>query len=227
MTAVEPRPVRSLSEVLAGLESLIVNDERAAEHDAIVREAKAVEERQRRADRLEALGIELERKTHGSVVANAGLDLPRPSGTSIRAVQRWLWRNDLKPTLVLVGGRGCGKSVAAAWAVANFAGSACWYSASDIMRIFASNFGDALKFQERVKLARLSVLDDVATEPDRARMCAALIEILEKRKQRKTIITTNLGLADWVTRYPDERLHSRLKDAYFVVDDGPDLRGKP
>lgn len=222
------RGMDKLASLLANLEPLILDDAEAAKTEAYNREAKAIEERRQRSERLEMLGVELDVSVHSKVIADNGLKL----GTSMRAVQRWLWRTDIKPMLVLVGGRGCGKSVAAAYAAATYTDSVCWYSANDLVRFFSTNHAESLKEQKRAKFARLTVLDDVATEGDPVRMCAALIDILEKRKQKKTIVTTNNhldsdkpGLESWLTRYPDPRLHSRLAEsAVFVVDNGPDLR---
>jgi DNA replication protein DnaC len=211
-----------LRDLLANLENLIVDDDRAAEHERIVQEARAVEERQRRADRLAAQNIELEHRTHRAVIMDTGLE----QRTSIRAVQKWLVRPDLKPMLILVGEHGCGKSVAAAWAVANFPDSTCWYSAKELERVFASDFGEKEKKQKRVKFSKFSVLDDIGTEADPDRMCSTLIEILEARKQRKTLVTTNQSAESWIARYSDPRLHSRLREsAYFVADKGGDMRG--
>jgi hypothetical protein len=217
------RETTRLRDVLANLESLIVDDAGSAEHERIVREAKAIEERHRRSDRLELLGIELAPKAHEAVISGRGLT----QTTSLTAVQRWIWRPDLNPILVLVGEPGCGKSVAAAWAAANYSDSVSWLSSEEVVRTFTGSFGDATKVQERVKRARLSIIDDVAIEGNATRLCAALIEILQKREQRKTLITTNLGLEAWKKRYPDPRLHSRLKNSFFVYDKGPDLRGQP
>lgn len=197
------------------------NGEDAAKYDALVKEAQNSADKQQRADRLEALGIELEADSHQAVVNDNGLI----EGISLKAVRRWLWNPRLEPILVLVGQSGCGKSLAASWAIAGFQRSSCLYTARDVVRIFASNIErDDRKAQSRMKKAHLTVLDDVATEENAVAMCAALIEILGAREQKRTIITTNQSEADWLKRYPDTRLHSRLKRAHFVYDNGPDLR---
>lgn len=211
-----------LTEILAGLESLIVNDDRAAEHERIVREAQEMDSKRQRAERLAKQDLELTSDVHPKVIANAGMI----QGVSLRAVQRWLSRPDLKPTLIIVGIPGCGKSVACAWAVANFSGSSAWYSAKEVVRVFSQHFGDAAsKARTRAQRAQLTVIDDVSTEDDPVRMCSSLVEILESRKQRRTLITTNQTQEDWEKRFPDVRLHSRLaQQAIFVADPGPDLR---
>jgi hypothetical protein len=216
-----------LSELLTSLESLIVDDAKAAERAALIRESQAIEGRQQRADRLDRLNVPLTTEMYKAIVASPELHPhPHSKGTSLVAVQRWMCRNDLPPCLILVGRHGAGKSVAAAWAAANYEGPSTWTSGPELVRVFAANFdGDDRKTQKRIAKARLSVIDDVGTEIDAVRMCATLVEVLEQRKRRKTIITTNLSDVAWRERYADQRLHSRLREAVFVADNGPDLRG--
>ena len=212
-----------LSEALARFEQVIFDPERMAENERLAKEHQESEARSRRRQRLEAVGIELERNLHRQVVYDRDLKPTR----SLSAVRGWLPRRDY-PMLVLNGNRGCGKSGAAAYAIANWDQSAHWISAADVIRVFSGHFGDALKRQETMKRARLLVLDDVGTEGDASRMCSALVELLDERKQRKTIVTTNLNKEAWLIRYADDRLHSRLKEsAAFIGDAGPDLRGQP
>jgi DNA replication protein DnaC len=214
----------SLSEALERLEHAIFDPARLAENERLAREYEEADQRDRRRERLEALGIELEKTTHRQVVSNVGLK----DTTSLIAVKRWLTSQSNYPMAVLTGNRGCGKSVAAAYVVANWDRSAAWSSAPDLTRVFSGHFGDALKRQETLKRARLLILDDVGTEGDAVRMCAALVELLDERKQRKTLVTTNLSKEAFLERYSDERLHSRLRElAGFVGDKGPDLRGAP
>lgn len=214
----------SLSEALARFEQTIFDESRVEENERLAKEHAASEARDRRKDRLDALGLELEYKFHQRILLDRDLKPTR----SLVTVQRWLPRRDVPPMLVLNGNRGCGKSGAAAWAIANWEQSAHWCSAADLIRVFSGNFGDALKRQDTLKHARLLVLDDVGTEGDAVRMCSALVELLDERKQRKTIVTTNLNKEAWLARYPDERFHSRLKEsAAFVGDKGVDLRGAP
>jgi DNA replication protein DnaC len=211
-----------LNDVLAKFESLLVDDEKAAEYDRMVAESRESEARARRRTRLDAEDIELLPEIHRAIVNNAGLKNTR----SLTAVRRWLWSDDVPPVLILVGGTGCGKSVAASWSIANGPDSSCWRNAEDAVRTFAGYFGDQLEDQTRMKRCGLLVLDDVATEPDPLRMQVLLVELLKTRMRRKTLITTNKIQATWQERYPDERLHSRLKEiGVFVYDGGTDLRG--
>jgi DNA replication protein DnaC len=224
MTEGPTRLGQSLSEALDRLEHAIFDPTRLAENERLAKEHQEADLRDRRRERLEALGIELEKSTHRQIVADSGLK----DTTSLVAVKRWLTSQHDWPMAVLSGNRGCGKSVAAAYVVANWDRSAAWSSAPDLIRVFSGNFGDQLKRQEVLKKARLLVLDDIGTEGDATRMCAALVELLDERKQRKTLITTNLNKTAFFERYADERLHSRIRElAGFVGDKGPDLRGQP
>lgn len=222
----QPRDLPKRLAELFSLGLVRLSDERAAEYDRDKREFETSEGRHKRRDRLKSIDIELVRHVHEAIVASPDLKPhPESPGTSLLAVKRWLRRDDLAPTLILVGQNGCGKSCAAAYACANFPGTEFWVSAEDLGRTYADYSDDAKRARRRIRRAELLVIDDVCTELDQVRVCAALVEALEHRKQRRTIITTNITPDGWKERFPDPRLHSRLKDAEFVPDHGPDLRG--
>lgn len=209
-------------EALARFQGSMFSDERSAEYDKNIQAMRDAEAAELRAQKLARQRVPLTPTAHAAIVSGSGL---RPL-LSLRAAQRWLTRPDAPGTLVLVGGTGCGKSVAAGWVIANGPASNVYRSANDTVRVFAGFFGEAAEQQDLMCSCKLLVLDDVATELDAERMCAALVEIVEKRKGLRTLITTNANQADWVKRYPDERLHSRLREcAVFVTDTGADMRG--
>lgn len=211
-----------LAAALAKLEHVLVDPEVAEEHARQVREFELTETRRRRRERLESVEVELPYLAHKAVVDDAGL----ANGTSLEAVRRWLPRRDLPAMLVLSGTHGCGKTVACAWAVASTADSVAWSNALDLERTFAASFGPDATEQQRIRKARLTVLDDLGTEKDPAKMATTLFEIIESRKQRKTLVTTNMSKEKWLARYADVRLHSRYKESLiFVSDRGPDMRG--
>lgn len=189
----------------------------------------AAELRRQRTDRLHKLGISLDRSVHDKVVTNEGLLY----GTSLVSALNWIQAPNLEPILALVGCAGCGKSVAATVAAVNFTGICVWITSPKLVRLAAASFGpDALEFR-KVLGAELAIVDDVATEGDPVRECAALIEFIDARKHRKSIWTSNIAQSSedetaetWETRFRDPRLHSRLKESVvFVYDHGPDLRG--
>jgi DNA replication protein DnaC len=205
------------------------------------REAQA---RDRRAARLG--GIALDADTERKIVAGEPLDATK----SLAAMRAWTGKHDVRPVLVLAGTTGVGKSVAAAWAVANrvsyqrpedpenpWASSSTnwsencsrWYNARKLCNLFDARFGDQLGEQEMVARCELLVLDDVGTELDAGKMGAILCELIEDRKRdaryMRTVVTTNLGTQAFRERYADPRLASRLEGhASSIVDAGPDLR---
>jgi hypothetical protein len=126
--------------------------------------------------------------------------------------------------LVLAGGPGRGKSVAAcAWLMFSATGMR-WVSAGSLSRGVAY---DEEAFQKLVRVGRL-VIDDVGTEyqDNKDRYLATLMELIDARfgMVRPTLITTNLTPAVFAERY-GERLTSRInEDGAFVVCLGDDLR---
>lgn len=215
-----------LTQLFSVLGRLIVDESKAAEYDQWNREAQSVDGRRMRKERLKKLDLELERDIHQAIIESPDLQRhPESPGISLSAVKHWLPRES-PITLILVGQNGCGKSCAAAYACANFPGTTHWITAADLIRVYGDYGPDAERARRRLRRCELLVIDDVATEMDPSKMCAALIEALDHRKQRRTLITTNLGPEAWAQRFQDPRLHSRLKTAEFVPDHGPDLRGR-
>lgn len=226
-------PSRGLGRLGDAIRNLLatvpIDEAKVAEIERDNQAAAQVENRRLRRERLRRLDIQLDRSIYSKIVS----DVSYREGMSMVAVKRWLHRDDLKPTLVLVGGTGCGKSAAASWAIASWERSSYWVSGPDLVQIFAATYGDEVREQKKIKKTELLVIDDPSTGGNPARECAILIDILNSRKQRRTIITDNLAYASrdesketWCARYGDPRLHSRLnQQAVFVYDDGPDLRG--
>lgn len=219
---------RTLADVLAALEPSIVDDESAA---AWRSEVAASERDIAQAQRLSALhraGVPVTGAIE-ALLADGGEDL-RPT-KPLRSMRRWLARGDVPPILVLSGGMGSGKSVAAAFAVAHQRGG-LWRSASQIARIFAANFGEQYADQQSICNAALLVVDDLGSESQGSKMSGVLLELLEQRKRSarimRTIISTNLGRAEFEKRYPDPRIASRM-DAHagavaWIDCPGADLR---
>jgi hypothetical protein len=128
-------------------------------------------------------------------------------------VRGWRAARISVPWLALSGGTGCGKSVAAAWMVADCGGM--WVRAERLVRVFAASFGDQFEEQEQIRDCAFLVLDDIGSELDAARMTSVLIELLDSRKSRRqaTLLTTNLGRPQFKDRYGNERLLSRLHES--------------
>lgn len=137
--------------------------------------------------------------------------------------------------LVLSGGPGCGKSVAAAfWLVFNSISGkdgelwsgGYWVTAASLSRGYAY---DQEAFEKLVKKHAL-VIDDLGTEyqDQKERYLATLAEIVETRfaREKRTLITTNLGPAEFKARY-GERLADRIReDGAFVECGTTSLRRK-
>lgn len=209
----------SLRELLARLEPTIVNDSAANEREAGMRE---LEGRITRRDRLETEAVPLDPSAHKAIVEGGARLASTPS---LEAVKRWLGASNAKPLLVISGGTGCGKSVSAAYAVAHSPTGGRWRTAAAVCRVFGAQYGDLLSDQAVMRGTGLLVIDDIGTELHGDRMGAALVELLEYRRTRRTLVTTNLDKRAFAARYPDERLISRMR-AYssWVNDKGSDMR---
>jgi hypothetical protein len=157
------------------------------------------------------------------------------STAALDVVQRWYRSSASNPTLIVAGNPGCGKSVAAAWLIAESGG--IWLRAERARKAFASNFGPDLDKLSVALSGRMLVVEDVGTEIDPQSFGGFLCELLEQRKssRHRTLITTNLKREGWTTRYgDDERIASRLgkhgaasETVHWVSVEGPDMRARP
>lgn len=139
----------------------------------------------------------------------------------------WEQRRKLeKPWLVLSGPAGVGKTVAVAHMLWTLGGR--FVRADELVRLFASMFGEQYEKQQELRDAHSLVIDDVGGELDHTRMLPALLDLLDSRKSaynRPTIVTTNLGKKDFAARYSNERLMSRMAESvHWVSLSGEDLR---
>lgn len=208
---------------------LVIDDAAAAKQQQDEREPAERAERIRRRDWLDRAGVQLERPMLRSIVMHNGGDLKQT--TSMIAVKAWHGTGlSEKPWLILAGISGCSKSVSAGWKLANGPESHAWVNVEDAVRVFAGYFGAAAERQEVIRRCKFLVLDDIGTKTEdpkeAARQQALLLELMKARVALPTLVTTNLERSVWLTRFPDTRLHSRLKSqCEFVHDRGPDLRG--
>ena len=124
------------------------------------------------------------------------------------AVRRMLADRD-SALLVLSGNAGCGKTFAAAWAVANHPGHAYWLVAPTLARPPVEGTSDPV---DRACEVDLLALDDLGIEHSPGGYALSRIQaILESREldRLKTIISTNLTTPEFLARY-GERLASRI-----------------
>lgn len=158
----------------------------------------------------------------------------RPDVTpAMRAVMRWCDAGPDAPRfLVLTGGTGCGKTYAAAYAMARARRTVEYVRASHLADRHDPYGWDRDRGIMPLRMgAMLMVVDDVGTEKRNAegrrdqRFMPALSDIIDSRQQLGTIITTNLSKAAFLETYCDPRMASRLaQSGYFHGCGNADLR---
>ena len=121
--------------------------------------------------------------------------------------------------LVLLGGTGTGKTVAATWALREAVRqgrSAYFRTASRLARL--SGFNEGAVELEMLIGCGLLVLDDVGAEAQTAWGSGLLQELLDARHQAsaRTVITSNLSADDFKTRI-GERMTDRIREDGMVV----------
>lgn len=145
---------------------------------------------------------------------------------ALAAAKRWVHASD-RPVLVLSGGTGCGKTVAAAWYTLEHTTAAIWLRPSQVTSMFEARFGDLYDEQQRVRACAALVVEDVGRERHHPAMQYALAELLESRQggNKRTVITTPLARKLWSELYPDERIESLMHElVLFAACNAPDLR---
>ena len=168
---------------------------------------------------------------------------------AVETVETWL-KGELK-ALVLLGGVGCGKSLAAAWAIANnlVAYEVFRYRTGDLPTDWRFRsaffvqaqdlawprdaFEDTLPVLKRAKNCSLLVVDDCGTENgDGERGLDAVLRVRLDGEGRRTILTSNLPEGSEKTkpatgfrgRYGRRLLSRILGSGRIAICAGPDLR---
>lgn len=140
----------------------------------------------------------------------------------VRASLGWrdrqpIWRGARQPVVaVLSGTPGDGKSSAIAWAVAHHERTACFALARTIGTTPRNGFSTNTAQLEKWSRCDLLAIDELGHEdaPEGSERIAALIAERYDRG-RATLCATNLGIDDFVTRYLNARLDSRLNRGQF------------
>jgi DNA replication protein DnaC len=198
-------------------------DAQVAAIDAQKAESAARERWTSRSARLERSGVKLADGLRTRMLADEMDDTQ-----ALEVTRAWLADKRRKPWLALCGKTGCGKTAAAAYALAEH-NNGMFLRSEDVVRTFAGLFGDSVERQERANNARFLVVDDVGSEADASRMHSALVELLDERTSSiwtPTLLTTNLSAAEFRERYQSERLASRFAQAvqWTALTSKEDLR---
>jgi DNA replication protein DnaC len=112
---------------------------------------------------------------------------------------------------MLHGCSGSGKSLGAGLAIATADGGR-WTSSLRVLAAYSSWYGEAAAAQTRFEACALLVIDDLGREPlqQAPRMATALLELIDARQRRRTIITTRMLPTELETRYDLAALKSRI-----------------
>ena len=204
--------------------------------EADARHQKATLLAEERAERIRDISPGLTAEV-ARALCSGGLE-DGPARPAMEAVRSWVAASEPRPLLVLAGGTGTGKTVAAAWALARIGGE--YVRAVDLARRSEPYRNEAEIL--RPASSELLVLDDLGTEAssDRGRdrrFMPALYDVIDQRQgvmrrgtrwvPRRTLITTNLTKKQFREQYPDERILSRLAQCCTWVSlDGVDMRRK-
>lgn len=181
----------------------------AAEDRARIESAHQAESEARRSV-VERFGNRLSDRARQALLD--GSLLPTPA---LDAVSRWLAARQ-RPVLVLTGGVGAGKTLAALWALTRVPGDLV--PARELARRHDPWGEDRQAGVKPLDLRhRLLVLDDLGTEREDARFMPALEDVLDSRQSGvRTLITTNIKPKDIRARYGD-RFADRLREVATSV----------
>lgn len=142
----------------------------------------------------------------------------------------WAQRHDKGATfvLVLVGGTGVGKTVAAAWALRESGIESSYVKASHLASLHRVAFSEMQReWDGLVRRSPLLVIDELGAgerNDDRAR--AALHDAIDERQGRPTLIISNVDGRE-LAEYLDARTIDRLRGrGVMVAVNGPSMRGQ-
>lgn len=171
---------------------------------------------ERRAEALELAGVSLPAQDLRRIADDA-LEPTEALGI----VRRWFASTRVdRPILVLCGAIGTGKSVAAAWAIAERGGGTTIHAPELARRVMPGRVELQLPDFSPVNLRNsLLVLDDLGTEPNcqDPRWAEAFAVFVERRMRHgRTIITTNLERGNF-DRY-GARIVSRFNAHAYALD---------
>lgn len=220
--ATGPDPLKALLESIAKqpqpTEAELAERERVYQEERRVREEREAAARAK-ADRSQRMWRIADMPIDRAMVAKV-VDGDIANTPAMDAVRKWVdarKANTGKPTLVLLGGAGTGKTLAAAWAIAHCR-DGHYTRIRDIANLYRAGFGDDAKDFVRLLESDLLVIDELTTERDADLGRAALHEVIDERqhKDRPTILIANRTAAELRERY-DARTIDRLREGAVVV----------
>ena len=188
---------------------------------------QAIESERRFPDRLQTVGVPLR-----------CAELVRTASETPSQIAGKAFRSSECTFLLLLGGAGAGKSVAASWVLGDvlwpdvlgnprvdaelLRRKALFVRASEVSRVTASDYDEeAQGFLERCMRVPWLVIDDLGAERAWDGWLARLDELIDARygDRRKTIITSNLDSKAFKERY-GERIADRIRHDGTVVTAG-------
>ena len=139
-----------------------------------------------------------------------------------KITSRWLQTEST--FLVLRGGRGTGKTVAALAALARLGGRV--FSAVEVVRAFRQEHEEARALRERILACRFLVLDDLGVERDKDAAAMAIQEVVNARQGGgfRTLITTNSSRKQIEDDYDSRTLERIEHGGIFYSLRGESLR---
>lgn len=206
---------------------LTQDDDRARAYDEsrYVQLAKA-----RRARRCEILDREMP-GVLSTIGRRTAIEEHRPLTIAADLVLSWACKpvSDLTritPALCIVGERGHGKTVGAAWLIADTDGR--YAKAEDLVRLSRAQFGEERERWESLVSARWLVVDEIGAETsDLARVRAMLESLIDQRQSpiRRTLLLGNISRAEFRERLSD-RAESRWSEVGYTIElkAGRDMR---
>lgn len=182
----------------------VASDYEIRRYDQERHEQLAKARRARRAEILEREGVPLSPAGRLTVVHEI-----QPHPEACATILRWTATPSAPPFLAVVGERGLGKTVAAAWWVASVDGR--YVKARELARLYRAQWGDDHERWRGYLRARYLVVDEVGTEDERDRdtVRAMLEELIDERQSRRTLLLGNITAKQF-----GERLTARAADRW-------------
>ncbi len=116
-----------------------------------------------------------------------------------------------KTLLMLAGGTGIGKTVAAAWALRRFGREGRYTKARELVQLHGSAWSETRAEYQDLLRAGLLVIDEVGAEVDPEKAKASLHDTIDERQGRPTMVITNLAWPEMRKRL-DARTVDRIRE---------------